>query len=106
MMEYPLVTQQTENNGQIIIIKPQKWTAAEAAKYASLASELARKSVGATDTMEPLAALQILVQEGWVPDSVLDVAATELDTLRDRIRAAFEGLEDKDTEEEEPQEDG
>jgi len=93
MASYPLVTQTTSDEGRTIIINPQKWAASDAARYLAIGSEIARRSVGAVEAIEPMAALQILINEGWIPESILDVAAEELHSLPEKIKAAFASLE-------------
>lgn len=93
MASYPLVTQTTSDEGRTIIINPQKWAASDAARYLAIGSEIARRSVGAVEAIEPMAALQVLVNEGWIPESVLDVAAEELHSLPEKIKAAFASLD-------------
>lgn len=92
MVEYPLVTQTTSDDGKIIIIKPASWTAADAARYLSVGSEITRKAIGADVTADPLTALQVLVNEGWIPESILSEASEGIGDLSDRIRAAFESM--------------
>jgi len=93
MIEYPMVTQTATEGGQVITIRPQNWSAADAARYMVVASDLARRAVGAVEAIEPLAALQVLVNEGWIPESVLQVAGEELLHLPERIKAAFDAIE-------------
>lgn len=104
MMEYPIVTRTATEDGQTIIIAPAKWTAADMAKFFELSSKLGRMATGAPEkVIEPLEALRILVDAGWVPDTVIDEAGEGIQDLRDRVRLAFGGEppEEDDFEEDE-----
>lgn len=53
ILSFPLVTTETSKDGKTIIIRPQRWTAADARGYAELATRLMRLSTGKpTDRQE------------------------------------------------------
>lgn len=97
MMEYPIVTKSVSEDGQTVIIAPTRWAACDVARYWELSSRLGRMASGAPEkTMETLEALRVLVDAGWLPDTVIDETAEGLHHLRDRVMRAFHSMQSED----------
>lgn len=95
MMQMPLVIKRIENEGSTVIIMPARWTMRDIPAYLDTASRLAAIATERdkqSDTAE-LEALKTLVEAGWVPSRVLEVAGTKMDDLKESVRSAFEDIE-------------
>lgn len=77
--------------GGVNIIIPTRWSFKDVATYLAIAKELRSHAVGKEEIGE-LEAIKILVDAGWFPDHVLEVAQTAMEEVGNLIRGSIEGL--------------
>ena len=73
-----------------VIIEPAKWNFGTVASLMNVWLELGEQIAG-NDRDVPQA-LKVLVDNGWIPASILDEASIGMDELGNRIRSAFADL--------------
>lgn len=93
MLDFPLTRQtvkQGEDGRTTIVIEPMRWGMSDVSKMLQLASELQGRSLETYSDMDEMKALEVLVQTGWLPPTVLAIAGEKIDQMKLAMQQVFQ----------------